>query len=149
MDNINAAFYAWVRHMRVKSLRTGGGMYQMLVSEIDTVYDHTAELFYHPTKSLALTSYDIEEFGLEGMGEFQLDPRYINGLSATPAPKTCFGSFVPANPDHGWAYIVVPKTVRATGLTCLTVRVARAANCWRQRCWMHSTTTKTPKTLSK
>ena len=108
MDNINAAFYAWVRHMRVNSLQTGGEMYQMLVSENATVYDRTAKLFYHPTKSLALTSYDIEEFGLEGMGEFQLDPRYINGLSATPAPKTCFGSFVPANPDHGLAYILVP-----------------------------------------
>lgn len=109
MDNINEAFYAWVRHMRTKSLQTGGERYMMYVSEDATVYDRIAKLFYHPTKSLALTAADIEEFGLDGIGEFQLDPRYINGLSATPAPKTCFGSFVPANPDHGWAYIVVPE----------------------------------------
>ena len=65
MDNINEAFCAWVRHMRTKSLQTGGERYKMYVSDDATVYDRSAKLFYHPTKSLALTAADIEEFGLD------------------------------------------------------------------------------------
>jgi hypothetical protein len=93
--------------MRIKSFLTGGEMYEMLVSDNGTVYDHDHKLFYHPDKLLALTTVDVEEFGLGGNADFFFDLRFVMGGHTTPANFPKFAQVVPKDPMQGNCYLSV------------------------------------------